>query len=156
MPNRLLHTPELITPYAIVMNFLYIPLILFINNFAEQLIVLGLFMAVDFISGLAKSFKVHEKFSYHRALAGILTKFFTLTIPFLLNFLSRGVGQYDEQISSILPWGLSALILIEFYSILGNFYTLNTGKELEDKDLLSFFILKIRKVIEAFIQAFKS
>lgn len=157
MPERL--TPpalELITPTAIIMNFIYIPFILFVNGYAEQLVVLCLFMVVDFCTGLVKSYRVNEKFTYHRAMGGFLTKLITLTIPFLLNYLSIGTVGYDEQISKVLPYGLSALILIEFYSILGNFYTIRTGKELEDKDLLSYVILKLRKFVEAFIQAFKS
>jgi len=156
MPHRIIPIPELITPYALLMNFLYVPLVLFVNSFAEQLIILVLFMIVDFLTGLFKSFVLQQKFSYHRALAGLITKMITLCIPFLLNFLSRGAGKYDEQVTDFLPYGLSALILIEFYSILGNFYTIRTRKELEDKDLLSFLILKIRKFIEAFIKAFKA
>jgi toxin secretion/phage lysis holin len=156
MPHRAMPpTVDLITPSALMMNFLYIPLVLFINEYAEQLVVLMLFMIVDFITGIAKSYMLNERFSYHRASAGVITKFTTLLIPFLLNFFSNGTQHYDSQITNILPYGLSLLIAIEFYSILGNLYSMRTKKELEDKDLLSFFILKLRKFFEAWIKAFK-
>jgi phage-related holin len=147
---------ELISLKAIGMNFLYIPLVLFINQFAEQIMILTMFMVIDFTSGLGKSYVMHEKFSLHRALAGVLTKLFTICIPFLLHFTSNGVGEYADQVKNLISYGFSVLIIIEVYSILGNIYAIRTGTELEDKDLLSWFILNIRKFFETFIKTFKS
>lgn len=155
MPHRL-NEVNILSPMALFMNFLYIPSILFLNQYAQQLVILAVFMVIDFIFGLARSYRLNINFSYNRIWSGIITKMLTMTIPFMLHFFALGVGAFDNQLDKVLPYGFSALIVIEFYSILGNFYTVKTGKELEDKDLLSFMVLKIRKFFEAWITAFRS
>lgn len=135
----------LVSPTALTMNILYIPAIIFLNKNAEQLMILMLFMMIDFVSGLMKSHRLCKKFAKYKFIMGVYMKFITLLIPFLFTFTAIGIG-YD--LATFIPFCLSSLILIEFYSILGNFYTIRTGKELEDKDILSFILLKTRKQID--------
>jgi len=138
-------TAVLYSTTAMTMNFLYIPAILFLNKNAEQLMILMFLMSIDFASGLMKSYRLHKKFTKYKFVVGVYMKFITLLIPFLFIFAGVGVG-YD--LSEFIPFCLSVLILIEFYSILGNFYTIRTGKELEDKDILSYLLLKTRNKID--------
>ncbi len=145
MPVKETATVSLFSPTALTMNFLYIPAVLFLNKNAEQLMILMLLMIIDFVSGLMKSHRLHKRFTKYKFVMGIYMKFITLLIPFLFTFVAVGIG-YD--LAEFIPFCLSILILIEFYSILGNFYTIRTGKELEDKDVLSYILLKTRNQID--------
>ncbi len=138
-----------------VMNALYVPFIAFLNQYHQQLLILGVFILVDFITGFSRSLYFRHSISYRRFWGGIMTKFLTLTLPFMFYFFAVGAGSMDKSLANILPYGISALIVAEFYSILGHFYAFKTGKELEDKDLLSFMILHVRKFFEAWVVAFR-
>lgn len=138
-------TVNLLTPKALIMNFLYIPLITFINTNGEQIFILIVLMSFDFVTGIMKSRKLCKRFTRYKLETGFYIKFGTLLLPFLFAFTSRGIG-YD--ITAFISFFLGITIIIEFYSIIGNIYTIRTGKELEDKDLLSFALLSIRKKTE--------
>ncbi|WP_420480257.1 helix-turn-helix domain-containing protein, partial [Brevundimonas sp. FT23028] len=57
----------------------------------------------------------------------------------------KGIGY---EINSFISFVIGTFIVIEFYSITGNAYTIRTGKELEDKDFLSFALLTMRDKVE--------
>lgn len=156
MPHRASQAVELMGFNTMFYTFLYIPFVLFWNDFADKISILLMFIFLDFILGLWASLVLKEKLSFFRFYAGVLTKFTTLLLPFLLYFFSKGATEYANQIDLIIPSGLSLLIAIEFYSILGNIYAIRTKTHLEKLDWFSIVVFKLRKIIEAFLKAFKS
>ncbi len=146
---------KLLSFKAMCMNALYVPFIMFLNQYHEQLLILCFFICVDFVIGFFRSLYFGHRIEFRRFWGGVMTKFMTMLLPFLLYYFSRGVRGFGDDLALILPYGFSALIVAEAYSVLGHFYAFKTGKELEDKDLLSFVILNIRKFFEAWIEAFR-
>ncbi len=136
---------KLLSPAAMIMNFLYLPFILFLNSNGQQISILILLMTIDFITGTMKSNRLGKGFTPEKFARGAYAKFVTLLLPFVLAFTAQGVGY--TQISEFIPFCLSTLVLIETYSILGNMYTVKKGIELEDKDIFSFLILTLRAII---------
>lgn len=139
---------------ALILNALYIPFLYFITQYGEQIVILTLFMFIDFIFGIAKSIKLKIRVTANKMMRGILGKLLTWLMPFLLFFFSHGIGNFDEQLNIILPYIFTLFIAVEMYSILGNFYTFRTGKVLDDIDLISFIYLKLREKIVGAIKGF--
>lgn len=138
-------TIVLLSPVAMVKNFLYLPAIIFLNSYAHQVTALVFLMFIDFLTGIMKSRKLCRKFTRYRFEIGLYLKFRNILIPLLLVVVAKALG-YD--FSELVKYYMVAIILVEFYSILGNLYTLGTGKELEDKDIISYFLLKLRGNID--------
>ncbi|WP_164968943.1 MULTISPECIES: phage holin family protein [Arcobacteraceae] len=145
MPVKESAAISLLTPKAMLMNFLYLPFLMLLEEHGEQLSILIVFMLLDFVTGMMKSRKLCKRITRYKFEIGAYMKFITLLLPFLFAFTAKGVGyKVDDFISFV----IGTFIVIEFYSIIGNAYTIRTGKELEDKDFLSFALLMIRNKTE--------
>ncbi len=140
---------------AMLMNALYVPFVAFLNHFHQQLLILGVFICIDFALGFSKALYLRKPILYSRLWGGVMTKLTTITLPFMFYFFVIGLGEFKVEFDFLLRYVISALIVIEFYSVLGHIYSFRTGKELEDKDLLSFVVLKIRAFFEAWVIAFR-
>lgn len=149
VPLKEVVTINLLSPTAMSMNMFYIPAVVFLNSNAEQLASLIMVMMIDFLTGLMKAQRLCKKFTGYKFRMGIYMKFASFLLPFLFALTAKEIG-YD--ITLFIPFCISTLILIEIYSIIGNIYTIRTGKELEDKDLLSFFLLSTRNAIDKHIE----
>lgn len=136
---------SLLTPKAMLMNFLYLPFLMLLQEHGEQLLILIVLMFLDFVTGMMKSRKLCKKITRYKFEIGAYMKFITLLLPFLFAFTAKGVGY---EIDDLISFVIGTFIVIEFYSIIGNAYTIRTGKELEDKDFLSFALLMIRNKTE--------
>ena len=146
MPIKETATISLLSPNAMLMNFLYLPFLIFVNNHGEQLLILIILMCFDFLTGIMKSRKLCKPVNRYKFEIGLYMKFITFLIPFLFALVAKGVGY--ENVNAWVSFSISILIVIEFYSIIGNSYTIRTGKEVEDKDFLSFALLAIRSKAE--------
>lgn len=149
MPIKETATLNLLSPKAMFMNFLYFPLIYFLNQHGEQLLILISLMIFDFITGIMKSRRLQKKISRYKLETGFYMKLGTLLLPFLFVITAKGVGY---EIEALISFSIGIFIVIEFYSIIGNIYTLRTGSELEDKDFLSFALLSVRAKTEQEIE----
>jgi phage-related holin len=145
MPGKETAAISLLTPKAMLMNFLYIPFIMLLQEHGEQLLILTVLMFIDFITGIMKSRKLCKKITRYKFEIGAYMKFITILLPFLFAFTAKGIGY---EINSFISFVIGTFIVIEFYSITGNAYTIRTGKELEDKDFLSFALLTMRDKVE--------
>ena len=146
MPLKETATINLLTPNAILMNVLYFPFLVFITKHGEQLTYLIILMILDFLTGMMKSRKVCKSINRYKFEIGLYMKFITVLLPFIFALAAKGVGY--EGVDNWITFSISIFIIIEFYSIIGNCYTIRTGKELEDKDFLSFALLAIRSKAE--------
>lgn len=112
----------------------------------EQLTILGALMLLDTITGIAKVYKVDPRSITSHALgAGVLKKFVTVLIVYVLALIGKGIGIPAEH---FMEWGLSLLIMSEGYSALQNIYAVRTGVVLPEYDVISIIIKKLGIIIK--------
>lgn len=143
------------TKHSFLLNFMYLPLIPLLSYLkidAEDFMILGILLLIDFFSGIAKAIVMKEQITHSRAVAGILSKLLILVIPIVLAFMSIGINQ---DISSYINYAISALIIAETYSIIENFYIIRTKNNSDKIDLVSFVIRGIRTFLEKIFQGFQ-
>lgn len=107
----------------------------------EQLTILGILMVIDTITGVAKAYKKNpQTITSHALGAGVLKKFVTVLLVYVLALIGKGINIPPEH---FIEWGLSLLIMSEGYSSLQNIYAVRTGKILPEYDVISIIIKKL-------------
>lgn len=123
----------------------------YLNIPQEQLTILGVLMVLDTITGIAKVYKVDPRSITSHALAvGILKKFLTVILIYTLALVGKGVNIPPEH---FVEWGLSILIMSEWYSALQNIYAVRTGVVLPEYDVISIILKKLGEVIKSKIDS---
>jgi len=103
-------------------------------------------MVLDTITGIAKVYKVDPRsITSHTLGAGVLKKFVTVIIVYVLAMIGKGIGIPPEH---FVEWGLSILIMSEGYSTLQNIYAVRTGKILPEYDVISIILKKLGEFIK--------
>ncbi|MDX9743894.1 MAG: phage holin family protein [Arcobacteraceae bacterium] len=92
MPLKETATINLLTPNAILMNFLYFPFLVFITKHGEQLTYLIILMILDFLTGIMKSRKLCKSVNRYKFEIGLYMKFITVLLPFIFALVAKGVG----------------------------------------------------------------
>lgn len=142
----------------------YIPVCL-IGLSLEKYAILALFIGLDMFTGVMRDVVIAAKNSPHtsgwllwldagRAIssttftAGIIKKFIILIVPLIIVF--AGIAN-DIDLVSVGKVFLGGLILAEAYSIIGNIYSIRTGKKQPEFDGVVYIIQKsldlLRKLI---------
>jgi len=143
--------------HSFLLNFLYLPLIPFLTYLkidAEDFMILGILLILDFLSGMCKAYVMGYGIRYERAVAGVLSKLLILVVPIVLAFMALGINQ-DAKLATYINYAISALIIAETYSIIDNLYTIKTKENSGKIDLVSFVIRGIRAFLEKLFQGFK-
>ncbi len=110
-----------------------------VNVFAA---VIGL-MTIDTIMGIVKTFFVKElKFQFKQLYLGLAVKSLILLIPMSTAFVSIALGY--EEYKWILEWIMKAIVISEFISIITNFLSVKQKKKIDNPDLLSIVLNKIK------------
>jgi toxin secretion/phage lysis holin len=137
---------EKISSLAVVKNFSYLGAI-FVSLNPQSYTILGIFMIIDTITGVAKSGVVHgwRSITSHEASLGILSKMTLLLVPMLLAMTSHAVGM---ELNFVAKAALNILILSELYSILSNIQSIRMKKDVAEFDAISYALDKIRTGIE--------
>lgn len=103
-------------------------------------------MVLDTITGIAKAYKVNPRTITSHALgAGVLKKFCSVLIVYVLALIGKGIGIPPEH---FVEWGLSILIMAEGYSSLQNIYAVRTGVVLPEYDVISIILKKLGDFIK--------
>jgi len=117
---------------------------LFISVDVDLLYFLPIIMCIDALFGIIASHKMKEKFVMKKFQWGFLSKFALLLLPVIIALIGTGIG-YD--LTLVIDWAIKLLFIAEGYSILGNMYTMRTGKRPIEVDLISLAILWGRKLV---------
>lgn len=138
---------------SVIMNVAYIPFVTLCSYFNiswESLGILALLLAIDYVTGIAKAYVInkHDIKSY-RAIAGIIAKVSVLIVPISLSIAAKQLN-YDFKI--FVDTIISMLVLAEVYSIIGNVRAIQTGKETEEIDAVSFVLGKVSTMIESLLK----
>jgi len=131
----------------IFINLLYLPFVsmmIYLKMDREVIMLFSILLLLDMITGVGKTIKIGEKPKSWRFANGLISKMVLIIIPFALALTAKAL-KIDIH---LLVWVvLDSLILSEAYSILGNIYTIRTGKQTEEYDVVSLILRKIRTLL---------
>lgn len=107
----------------------------------KQLTILGVLMVIDVITGISKAYTVcPQSITSHALGVGVLKKFLTVILVYTLALVGKGVNIPPAH---FMEWGLSILIMAEWYSAIQNIYASRTGKILPEYDVISIILKKL-------------
>lgn len=104
----------------------------------QPFFVLAILLALDFITGVLKSYVLGLGIRSYKASIGMISKMVLILIPVVLALLMKGTG--FEEYQAIVITSINVLILSEAYSTIANIYTITTREEIEEFDAVSAFI----------------
>lgn len=100
----------------------------------EVIIILAVFVAIDFITGIASSISRNQSIASKRMIRWTLAKTLLLMTPFLISLVGIVVGR---NLMPIITLFLSIFAVAELYSIIGNIYELHTGETQQEQDAIT-------------------
>lgn len=108
--------------------------------------VIGL-MTIDTIMGIVKTFFVKElKFKFKELYLGLVVKSLILLIPMSTALVSIALGY--EEYKWLLEWIMKAIVISEFISVITNFIMIKERKKIDNPDLLSIVLKKIKEKLK--------
>jgi len=116
----------------------------------ESIIILGVVILADIITGVLRSAVVHgwKSLTSSKLSAGVLAKSLLIFVPILLALAGKGVG---VDLTSISGGALNVLILSQVYSVFGNIHSIQTKGEKSEFDALSVIMRSLRDVLERYL-----
>ena len=131
-----------------VLNLFYLPCVPFLAYLSvpvEPIFILAILLGMDYFTGILKVFVLKGHLRSYRAVAGMLTKASIVLLVLALAFMAKGLGLDFKLYLSLL---ISALIISETYSIIGNVYSIVSREEIEEFDAVAMVIKRLRFFIE--------
>ncbi|MDD2651670.1 MAG: phage holin family protein [Sulfurimonas sp.] len=110
----------------------------------ESFFLFAMLLLIDYITGVAKAFRLNQCITSNRMKYGILSKLSLLLIPLVLAIGAKAVG---ADFKTVLLVGVNILVLSEVYSIIGNIYSIRTKDELPEYDVVAMLGKRIRAVL---------
>lgn len=98
-------------------------------------------LLTDYVTGISKAYMMGDSITSNKSKYGIMSKASLLIIPIILGLGGKAVG---ADFSTILYWSMNVLIMSELYSIIANVYSIRTGEELPEFDVLQLIGKRIR------------
>ncbi len=135
---------------VILKNSFYIPAFLvglgMRENLADALTALMFLMVLDTITGIMKSAIIYGGRSVKSTIitAGVASKAIVLAVPLAIIIMGKGIG---IDLTDYLYGVVSVFIVAETYSVLGNVYAARVKKDIQEFDVISFTIKKIRAAL---------
>lgn len=123
----------------------------YLNIPLEQMAILASLMLIDFLTGIAKQYRIDKsQIKSHLAWLGAIKKLVTLIVVLSLGLILKGL-EIDE--AAYIKGVLSIFIAAEGYSILQNAYAVRTGKLLPEFDVVSLLLKALGDYIKERIDA---
>ena len=114
---------------------------------SEVLIILSVMLALDYIFGVLDAYlKDRESVTSTKMWRWLAKKLTRWMLPLVVIAILRWVGAWDLEMASTVIF--SILIITEWYSIIGHFFSINTGKDLPEIDAFEMLIQFIVKLIK--------
>lgn len=120
----------------------------------QAVVILGMLMILDVITGIARSGQVKgwRSITSLRLSAGVTAKLLIMLIPLVIAIAGIGAGIDLRFVASS---ALSILIMSEAYSVLGNIYGVATKKQAVEFDAIGYILGRFREVLEGMLQSTK-
>lgn len=125
------------------------PVFIYLNIDMEVVKVLCVLMVVDGFFGGIKAQIIYSSFEFKTFFWGFLIKILMLSIPALFALVGIGLGR---DFTIFVDIAFKIMILSEFYSILGNLYSIKTRKEVDRVDVVTMMLKAVRDFIYGMIQ----
>lgn len=107
--------------------------------------ILSFLMVLDLVTGTTKAYVCKEDVTSRRLSAGFLSKIMVLFVPLTVALMAKGV---EIDMTGLVRFTVSILIISEAYSVVGNVYTIKTGEVVKEIDAVSAIVKRIRSAIE--------
>jgi hypothetical protein len=120
----------------------------------QAIVILGVLMILDVITGIARSGTVSgwRSITSMRLSAGVIAKLLMMIIPLVIAIAGIGAG---IDLAFVASSSLSILIMSEAYSVLGNIYGVATKKQAVEFDAIGYILGRFREILEAMLQSTK-
>jgi hypothetical protein len=107
------------------------------------------FILLDTFFGVLKAWRMDEVVKFKILLWGFCLKISILLLPLIIALMAKGM-QMDMVM--LVEVTIKILILSEFYSCIGNIYTIKNKKELAKIDIISMLLISFRKMTKNYLQ----
>jgi phage-related holin len=111
----------------------------------EVFAIFSALIVVDFVTGIIKARQLGQRVTSNKAKYGVASKFSLVLLPIVMAAGAKAIGQ---DASTLFVWGMNLLIISEVYSVIGKIYTVRTGIELPEWDVISLLGKRIRERFE--------
>ena len=109
----------------------------------EAFMLFAVLLLVDYLTGLIKARRLGHSITSNKMKYGIFSKFVLILIPLMMAVLAKIIGAQNYDM--VLYMGMNILAISEFYSIVGNIYSIRTKKELPEYDVVASIGNKVRR-----------
>ena len=142
MPHRVLKMDTSISGVLKAAPYGITSIVFWLTDMGVNIKFLSVFLLlwlIDIVSGVIKSIVVsgEEKPTSKTGIRRVASKFVMLLFPVVTAAI---YSLFTDDAVKMLNWGLMILALHEGYSVLGNFYSIRTGKMLTEFDAVSYSI----------------
>lgn len=118
----------------------------YFNVSGEVLIILSVMLLLDYIFWVLDAYMLdRESVTSAKMWRGLAKKLTRWMLPLVVIAILRGVWAWDLELASTVIF--SILIITEWYSIIGHFYSINEWKQLPEIDAFEMLIQFIVKLI---------
>lgn len=104
----------------------------------------GMLLMIDYITGVWKAGRLGHTITSNKMKYGVISKMSLILIPLTLAICAKIIG---ADFKYVLDTGMMILVLSEFYSIIGNIYSIRTKDELPEYDVVAALGKKIRNIL---------
>lgn len=137
---------EPISAWVVFKNLLYVPAV-FVGLSMQSYGILAILLVLDVVTGVWRSATVNggASITSAKAINGIVSKFLFLLIPMTVAYMGHGAGL---NLVAVAQSALGLLIFATGYSIIGNIYTIRTGKAVAEFDAVKLILIWIQSLLE--------
>lgn len=131
---------------AIAKNIGYIPAFL-LGMSMHSFGILFIFILLDIFTGIWRVGVVvgGNGIKSRHAINGLASKMLFILIPLVIAYTGKGIGL---DLTKMAGGFLGLLIASTGYSIIGNIYTIRTGKEVAEFDAVRLILMSIRRLLD--------
>ena len=115
----------------------------------EMLSILSALLVIDLITGWSKTIVMGKKPRSRRLAQGIIAKAVLILVPIVLALGFKAMHINTMALFYVI---IDTIVLSEVYSIIGNIYTIRTGKTVEEYDVLAKILKRIRNVLNKILE----
>lgn len=121
----------------------------YLNLDQEILSVLAILVMIDFVTGIARAYRVWERITSARMWSWAVSKTLLIFIPFILGLCFKVIG-WDTH--KVLASMLAILVVAETYSSIANIAQVIKWEKIEEFDVISMILWNILNKLKQIIE----
>lgn len=123
----------------------------FLGLIPVTIVALAVLIVTDIVTGVIKAGSLRGGSAIKSSVfeRGVLAKMLIIGIPLNIALAGKGIG---VDLSPVAQGVITALVLSELYSIVGNIDAIRTGEEKVEFDAVAYTMGGIKKLLKSFIQ----